>query len=224
MKPLLLINPNTNADTTKEMVEIARRTAPFGQVVDGVTARHGAPLIYNDAQLSVSASAVLHLAKTLDLTRYSGLVVAAFGDPGIDALRRISPVPVTGIAEAGIIEAAQNARRFSIVTTTPDLVDAICKRVEIYGYGQAFTGVRLTEGDVIAVMSDPERLEKGLLAACARAICDDKAEAVIIGGGPLAVHAVALGAHFDVPIIEPAPAAIRLAVARTETSMAGMTA
>jgi len=222
MKPLLLINPNTNAATTEEMVAIARNTAPAGQAVEGATVRRGAPLIYDDALLSVGASAVVELVRTLDLARYSGIVVAAFGDPGIDALRRFSPVPVTGIAEAGIIDAASGGRRFSIVTTTPDLVDAIEKRVEAYGFSASFTGVRLTEGDVASVMSDPVRLEESLMEACGLAISEDHAEAVIIGGGPLAVHAVALGVRFEVPIIEPVPAAIRLALART--AMADATA
>ncbi len=84
--------------------------------------------------------------------------------------------------------------------------------------------MRLTEGDVVAVMGDPARFEESLMEACARSICKDHAQAVIIGGGPLAVHAVALGARFGVPIVEPAPAAIRLAVARTQRSMAGATA
>ncbi|MCW0000989.1 aspartate/glutamate racemase family protein [Pararhizobium sp. YC-54] len=218
MKPLLLINPNTNVVTTQEMVEIARKTAPVAQAVEGVTVLRGSPLIYDDEMLSVSASAVAELAKTLDLNRYSGIIVAAFGDPGIDALRRLSPVPVTGIAEAGIIEAAGNGRRFSIVTTTPDLVCAIHKRVEGYGYGDAFTGVRLTEGDVIALMSDPARLENSLMDACAAAIADDGAEAIIIGGGPLAVHAVALSPRFSVPIIEPVPAAVRLVITRAQAN------
>ena len=217
MKPLLLINPNTNVITTREMVEIARNTLPLGQEVDGVTVLRGAPLIYDDEKLSVSACAVVEIAKTLDLTRYSGIIVAAFGDPGIDALRRFSPVPVTGIAEAGIVEAATSARRFSIVTTTPALVAAIHKRVEAYGYAKTFTGVRLTRGDVVTLMNDPDRLNESLMEACGTAIVDDHAEAIIIGGGPLAIHAITLSPHFSVPIVEPVPAAVRLAVARAQT-------
>lgn len=214
MRPLLLINPNTNEATTQEMVEIARAAAPSGLVIEGATVTHGAPLIYDDEKLSVSARAVTELASTLELTRYCGVMVAAFGDPGIDALRAISPVPVTGIAEAGIIEAARGNRRFSIVTTTPNLVSAIQKRVECYGYASSFNGVRLTEGDVVELMSDPSQLEARLAQACQIAISEDAAEAIVIGGGPLAVHALALKSRFSVPIVEPVPTAVRLAVAR----------
>lgn len=221
VKPLLLINPNTNAATTEEMARIARYAAPPALVVEGVTARRGAALIHDEELLAISASAVVELAGTLDLARYCGIIVAAFGDPGLDRLREFSPVPVTGIAEAGIMEAAGKGRRFSVVTITPDLVAAIRKRVEAYGYGDRFTGVRLTQGDAVSAMGDPGRLEESLAEACALAISEDKAEAIIIGGGPLARHAAALAPRFDVPIIEPVPAAIRLALARAESRPPG---
>lgn len=219
MRPLLLINPNTNEKTTQEMLHIARAAAPFGQVIDGATVAHGAPLIYDDEKLSVSANAVTELASRLDLAQYAGIIVAAFGDPGIDALRDISTVPVTGIAEAGILEAARGNRRFSIVTTTPELVSAIHKRVERYGFKDNFAGVRLTEGKVIELMSDPIRLEESLAQACLTAISEDAAEAIVIGGGPLAVHALALKSRFSVPIVEPVPTAVQLAIARADAAL-----
>lgn len=214
MRPLLLINPNTNVTTTTEMVGVARKTAPAGVHIEGATALRGAPLIVDDEKLAIGAKAVGELADTLDLSNYAGIIVSAFGDPGMDALRSRSPVPVTGIAEAGIIEAANGGRRFSVVTTTPGLVSAIRERVCAYGYGHLFAGVRLTEGDAAELMDDPNRLEAGLAHACEAAIGMDAAEAIIIGGGPLAVFARALQPRFSIPIVEPVPAAVRLAAAR----------
>lgn len=214
MRPLLLINPNTNSKTTQEMVEIAQRSAGPGQRVEGATAASGAPLISDSEKLSASAAEVISLARQADPEAYSGIIISAFGDPGLGHLQKSLSIPVTGIAEAGIIEAVQDGRRFSIVTTTPDLVAAIGKLVENYGYAAQFAGVRLTEGDVDSVMSQPALLEASLAAACRVAILEDAAEAIIIGGGPLAVHAAALRSRFSVPIIEPVPAAVRLAVER----------
>jgi allantoin racemase len=213
MRPLLLINPNTNEATTAAMVDIARKSAPSEVTVEGATVLRGAPLIYDEDKLAVSAAAVLELASEIDLTKYSGIIISAFGDPALDALRSIAPVPVTGIAEAGIVEAAGSGRRFSIVTTTPHLVAAIHNCVEKHGYGYLFAGVELTEGDVVQLMEEPLRLQDSLARGCERAI-NAGAEAIIIGGGPLAVHAVPLRSRFQVPIIEPVPAAVRLGAMR----------
>lgn len=214
MRPLLLINPNTNSQTTQEMVDIAQRAAGPGQRVEGATAASGASLISDSEKLSASAMEVISLAEQADPEAYSGIIISAFGDPGLGHLQQRLSIPVTGIAEAGIIEAAQDGRRFSIVTTTPDLVVSIGKLVEDYGYAGQFAGVRLTEGDLANVMSQPALLEASLAQACRVAILEDAAEAIIIGGGPLAVHAAALRSRFSVPIIEPVPAAVRLAVER----------
>jgi len=214
MRPLLLINPNTNSRTTQEMVDIAQRSADPDQLVEGATAASGASLISDSEKLSASEAEVISLARRADPEKYSGIIISAFGDPGLRELQNRLSIPVTGIAEAGIFEAVQDGRRFSIVTTTPDLVSAIGKLVEDYGYADQFAGVRLTEGDVTSVMSQPALLETSLAQACRIAIAEDAAEAIIIGGGPLAVHAAALRTRFAVPIIEPVPAAVRLAVER----------
>lgn len=211
---LLLVNPNTNVGTTIQMVDIAKETAPSGVTIRGATATFGGPLITNEEELSTSAMAVERLISSMDLTDCAGVIVAAFGDPGLQALRTSVRAPVTGIAEAAFLEAALYGRRFSVVTTTPDLVLAIEGRVKACGHENLFTGVRLTQGDVQKLMGDPAELEKRLERASEIAISKDGAEAIIIGGGPLAVYARVLAQRFAVPIIEPIPAAVRLAVKR----------
>ncbi|MDQ4504297.1 aspartate/glutamate racemase family protein [Sinomonas sp. ASV322] len=216
MRPLLLINPNTSESTTLEMLSVARASAPPLQEVVGLTAAHGAALIDDEAKLETSAEAVVDVVRSVDLAGYRGVIVSAFGDPGLEALRLLSPVPVTGIAEAGIIEAARDGRRFSIVTTTPKLASAINKKVIQCGFGHLYAGLRLTEGPAEEVMKDPDLLEASLARACEDAVSQDATEAIVIGGGPLAVSAASLRWRFPVPIIEPVPAAVRLALTRAD--------
>ena len=65
-------------------------------------------------------------------------------------------------------------------------------------------------------MADPQALAAALEAACWEAI-DAGARAVVIGGGPLGEAAEALSGRLAVPVIAPIPAAMRLALARSET-------
>lgn len=207
---LLLINPNTSAATTDAMLAIARDAAPDGVVIEGATARFGAALITDEAALSVAAEAVLDVPRPGGL---DGIIVAAFGDPGLGTLRRSLAIPVTGIAEAGMAEAARHGR-FVVVTTTPALAGSIARTAARYGHGQAFAGVRLTTGEPADLMADPARLFTALASACRDAIGEDGASAIVIGGGPLATAAHALRQSITVPVIEPIPAAVRLALAR----------
>lgn len=210
MRHILLINPNTSSATTQMMVGIAR--AWFAQrlsappAVVGATVARGAPMIVDDADLAVAAGAV-HDADMLRLARRAaGVIVGAFGDPGLDALRAQLAVPVVGIGEAAMRAAAAGERRFGIATTTPRLAASIASGVRRHGLEAWFTGARFTDGDPRTLGNAPQQQEERL-AGAVQACIDDGAQAVIIGGGPLGEAAQALGQRFSVPVIGPIPAA-----------------
>ncbi|MFM0167536.1 aspartate/glutamate racemase family protein [Paraburkholderia sediminicola] len=209
MHDILLINPNTSQATTAMMVDIAQAEASQGFVVRGVSAPRGEPMILTALQLEAAAAGVVENGLQYRGTA-QGIVISAFGDPGIDALRAIVDVPVIGICEASILEAAQGGRRFGIATVTPDLVMPIDAKVHALGVAAQYTGIRLTSGDPLALASDPVRLLEALAQAVAECIDDDRAEAVVIGGGPLGQAAKELEMQFSVPVIAPIPAAMRL--------------
>jgi allantoin racemase len=196
------------------MVGVAQEAAGSEATIDGLTACFGAALICNEQALAVAANAVVALRDTIRARKPSGVIIAAFGDPGQEQLADELGCPVTGIAEASLAEAARGARRFVVVTTTPDLVAAITRTTHRYGLSESFLGVRLTPGDPRASMNDAGCLEEELFRACEAAIRQDAAQAIVIGGGPLAVAARALKGRLSIPIIEPVPAAIRLALCR----------
>ncbi len=230
MPRLLLINPNTNESTTAMMVAIGREaldhegnssaeagSAPWD--IEGVTAREGVPLITNEAALRVAAQAVVARLSECPLEKVAGIVIAAFGDPGLLEARAGVPaaIPVTGIAEAAMAEAPG---RFAVVTTTPELLGSIEASAIAYGHGARFAGVRLTPGDPHTLMADPARLVEALAEACAEAIERDRVQSIVIGGGPLARAARDLRKRFSQPIVEPIPAAIRLALRRARHAKA----
>lgn len=208
MKRIVLVNPNTNATTTALMVAIARQNLAPGFELEGATANTGAPLITNGDQLRVAAAAVVDMAPFLANTS-DGVIVSAFGDPGAEALRELLSSPVAGIAECAMRAAAAGGRRFAVVTTTPALASAIALRAEGLGLGRQFSGIRITDGPLDALMPDNMRLVAALEHAARLAIEEDRAEAIIIGGGPLAAAAQELRGRFSTPIIEPIPAAVR---------------
>ncbi len=201
---IALVNPNTSAATTAAMLAIARRAAPEGLDLEGITAPFGVPLITSATGLAEAGRAVASLAPALSA---DGVIVAAFGDPGLDELRQRLAVPVTGIGEAAFLAAA--GRRVAVVTTTPGLAAAIGTMARCYGYDGV--PVVLTPGDPAVLMADAAALREALLAACLQAVADYGAETLIIGGGPLAEAARALRHLVPVPLIEPVPAAVALA-------------
>jgi Asp/Glu/hydantoin racemase len=123
---------------------------------------------------------------------------------------------VTGIAEAAMMAASAGGRPFAVATTTPDLMAAIERTARAYGHHDAFLGVcvpKQARNNPTELMRDPERLVAALREACADAM-ELGAAAIIIGGGPLAEAAISLQGIVAVPIIQPIPAAVALALDR----------
>lgn len=210
-RSILLINPNSSAQTTSAMVEIAGEAAKTS-TIHGVTMTGVPPIITTPEALDQAAEAV---SQTPIDGVYSAVIVAAFGDPGIDSLRARLSVPVVGIAEASLLEASQNGRSFSVATTTPALGPRIKERAAQLRLETECLSVRFTDGDPFVVMADTDRLVAALAKTIDQCI-GDGAQAVVIGGGPLAKAARVLKPHFDVPIIEPIVSAVCLAEARIE--------
>ncbi|MFF5765039.1 aspartate/glutamate racemase family protein [Streptomyces tanashiensis] len=288
---MVLINPNSSTATTAMMTAIARRTLGPALPVRGVTVARGPRMLTDPEALRAAAPEVL--AAGLRATAggdCAALLVAAFGDPGLTALRAAttgagasgvhglagasgaygatgtpasgirevgiptsgipasgipasgipasgipasgipasgtltsgipasgtltsgapaSGIPVVGIGEAALLEAAAGGTPFGIATTTPLLADSIHARVNALGLADRYTGLRLTAGAPERLSADPEllldRLERAVRACAER----DGARAVVIGGGPLGEAAEALHARCAVRVVAPIPAACR---------------
>lgn len=206
MPTIRVINPNASVATTAMMANLVAAELPAGFSVTSATASAGPAMIVTATELAAAAPGVVALGRAA--TDADGLIVAAFGDPGLEELRAAVSVPVVGIFEASCLEAAADGRRFAIATVTPDLAAIIAAKIGRLGLAERYTGIRLTAGDPRALAADPARLEAALAVEVERCFADG-ADAVIIGGGPLGQAAVGLGSRFARPVIAPLAAAAR---------------
>lgn len=209
---VLLINPNTSVATTDMMARLARAALPPDIELAVATARHGAAMITSEAELAIAEQEVLALglAQAAD---FDALVVSAFGNPGMAGLRAAVPCPVIGIGEAALLEAARGGRRFGVATTTPGLEASIAQSVHNLDLTARFTGTRIPPGDPLALAAQPAVQIERLADAVRACVQEDGAQAVVIGGGPLAEAADQLASRFHIPVISPVAAAMRQATA-----------
>lgn len=214
-RTLLLINPNMSLKSTVVMLHSARAAMPPCHAVLTATATRGAAIITNEAELAAAEEEVLAMGKAR-ATLVSAIVIGAFGNPGLQALRQRVTVPVVGIGEAAMLEAAAGGRRFGIVSTTPALQGAIERGAHQLGLGRQLTDLRFTPGDPRVLAEDPCLQEEHLAEAVQACIELGGAEAVIIGSGPLARAADVLSLRFALPVISPVAAGIRLALAQLQ--------
>ncbi|AND92263.1 allantoin racemase [Bradyrhizobium diazoefficiens] len=205
---ILLINPNSLEATTAMMVAIAKSAAVAGFDIVGATATRAPSMIVSAEALEAAAAEVEEIARTHRASP-DGIIVAAFGDPGLAGIRAAMKLPAVGIGESSMLEAAAGGRRFGVATTTPLLKSKIDALPEALGLRSRYTGTRFAEGDPQELMRDPAQLRAALAGAVEACIAKDGAEAVIIGGGPLGEAACELQPMFTVPVVAPIPSAVR---------------
>lgn len=204
---ILLVNPNSNEATTAMMVAIAKSAAGDGFDIAGATATRAPTMIVSAEALEAAAPEVEEIALARS-AECEGIIVSAFGDPGLAGIKAASSLPAVGIGESAMLAAAEDGRRFGVATTTPLLGAKIDALPEALGLRSRYTGTRFAEGDAQELMRDPARLRAALAGAVEACIAHDGAEAVIIGGGPLGEAARELQPMFTVPVIAPIPSAV----------------
>ncbi|QOZ54989.1 aspartate/glutamate racemase family protein [Bradyrhizobium sp. CCBAU 53338] len=204
---ILLINPNSNEATTAMMVAIAKSAAPDDFDIIGATATRAPQMIVTPDALDAAAAEVEEIALAHQMS-CEGIIVSAFGDPGLAGIKAAMTLPAVGIGESAMLAAAEGGRRFGVATTTPQLkakIDALPDALELRS---RYTGARFAAGDPQVLMRDPSRLRSALADAVEACIAQDGADAVVIGGGPLGEVARELQSMFTVPVIAPIPSAV----------------
>jgi allantoin racemase len=206
---LLLLNPNSNIATTEMMREIAQKAAPSYIHIDAMTAPSGAKMITNREELEEASRIVEHMIVPITNKKYDGVIISAFGDPGLSYFKKHLACPVIGIGEASIYQ-ANLLGPFTIVTTTEGLRTSILSMVQKTDTSSNFRGLYMTEGNPVTLMQIPKILELQLEIVCNKSINETNCKSVIIGGGPLGLAARSLKGKIRAHLIEPIPAAVRM--------------
>lgn len=207
---LLLINPNTSVHVTALLARHAQALAPPGARLTAVTAPFGEPYIASEAAAAIADQAVpaawsAHIADPTGGHDAAGaphaVLVACFGDPGVAALRALTPVPVLGLAEVAM-RAAQAHGRYAIVTGGAAWGPMLQRLAASLGLDGQLAGVITVERTGAELLADPVAAQALLLDACHQALALGSVQAIVIGGAALADLAAPLAPQLPVPLID----------------------
>jgi len=208
---LLVVNPNTTVAMTDAIAAEARRRARPGTEVEAVTAPWGTPSVESHAEEALAAVATLEaVAARAAGGAVDGVVVACFGDPGLEAVREVSPVPAVGIAEAAMAVAVTLGHRFSIVAARDRARPLMVDVVRRHGFESRCASVRTTGLSVLELERSPDVAEEAIVAAAQRAVAEDGAEAICLGCAGMAGLDERVSARVGVPAVDGVGAAVKL--------------
>ncbi|MER8433955.1 aspartate/glutamate racemase family protein [Mesorhizobium caraganae] len=212
MVQILVVNPNTTASMTETIAAAARAVAGAWTEVVAVTSSMGPASIegYYDEALAVPG--LLMEIAAGERAGAQAAIIACFDDTGLDAARAMASIPVIGICEAALSVASYIAQRFTVVTTTERSRVPVEGLVQRYGMaGRA--RVRAADIPVLSLEDTTSGAVEKLRAEIARAIEEDRAEAIVLGCAGMADLAHQLQDEFDLPVIDGVGAAVKQAEA-----------
>jgi allantoin racemase len=178
---LLVINPNTTETMTAKTLIAARAALPADVEISAVSGRFGPRYIASRAAFAVAGHAALD-AFAAHGADVDAVLLACFGDPGLDALREVSSAPVVGLVEASAAVASAGGGRFSIVTGGVLWEPMLREMLLVRGLAGRLASIRTVAPDGGTIARDPDSALAILGAACDACVAEDDAEAVILGG------------------------------------------
>jgi len=203
---VVVLNPNTSSSLTAALERSARRAAGPGVDVSAIQPFSGPRAVEDWRTAYLSSAAMIDRLDRVP-AGMSALVLAGFGDVGIEALREIADVPVVDMTHAA---AAHAGPAYGVVTTVASMVAPIRANLAAAGLLTACVGIEAV-GLGIEEGGDAERAVPRIVAATAQ-LAQHGATAVCLGSAAFSAYADEIRRRTSVRIVDPVAAAISEAV------------
>lgn len=216
---LLVINPNISGDVTRLIESEARRSIRPGTELTMATAPFGVAYIETRAEAQIGGYAAMQVAAECHAD-HDAVVMAAFGDPGLSALREILGIPVVGMTEAALVSACQVGSRFSVIAISQRIQAWYRETISAYGFSSRLASIRALDEPLAHIGRIQEDQGERLVALAERAVQDDGADVLILAGAPLAGLARSVAGRLPVPALDGVTCALHQAQALVDLGAA----
>lgn len=206
---ILIANPNTSTDMLALMLEEAHRGCRPGTEVAGIAADFGVPYIASHSEMAIAGHALLDsLARHHE--GHDAVVVGAFCHAFVAAAKELMPVPVIGLAEAGVRAAQIHGRRICIIGLGASGPGADEERIDQLGGGDVVSrrGLPMSGTELVA---NQRSADAAVVELGRAAVSEDHADVIVLGGAAFAGMAGRISAELPVPVISPVHYAVGLA-------------
>jgi allantoin racemase len=207
---LLLINPNISASVSDLILSEAKRSASPDTQVEVMTAPFGVAYIETRFEALIAAYATAQVAAEHH-ARFDAVVVAAFGDPGLQGLREVLPIPVIGLTEAALASAHLLGNRISVIAISQRIQAWYREVITAYGFGPRLASIRALDQPLSRIDGVQAEHLHALKTLADRAVVEDGADVIILAGAPLAGLARALKGRLPVPVVDGVSSAVHQA-------------
>lgn len=198
---------------TRKIAASARRVAGAEVEIVARTSRCGPASIEGEEDGRMAMPGVLELVTQSADENVDAIIIACFDDTGLQEARKIAHCPVVGIGEAAFHAAMLLGCYYSVVTTLSVSVPVITANLRAYGLASHCLHIRASEVAVLDLEKAGSPAEQKISAEIAKAVEEDKAEAIVLGCAGMTNLAKKMSATHGVPVIDGVAAATGIASA-----------
>ena len=207
-KKILVINPNSNETVTEGLRQSLRGFADEADIEC---------CTFPDGPFGIETDDDIELVKPLIVDRveqapeYDAYVIACYSDPAAEECRERFDKPIFGIQESAVETAARGGRRFGVLALSDESIRRHIRRIRALGFSNQLAGELPLDITVDEAANDPDALERVIVQG-RRLIEEEGAASLVLGCAGMAALRRSAEQALAVPVIEPAQAAVRLAI------------
>jgi len=143
---------------------------------------------------------------------FDGVFIDCFGDPAVDAAREMVKIPVVGGFQPAALTASLLARKWSCITILKNVIPKITENARKLGIENNIASIRSIDMPVLNLL-DKVKLKERLLDNIEKSMCEDGAEAVVLGCTGMLGLAKKLSTElaergYRLPVVDPTASAI----------------
>ena len=144
---------------------------------------------------------------------FDAVIIGCFGDPGLEAARELTHMPVIGPGEASLLLAASLGHRFSVITILDNVVAAQELQAYKAGVRDKLASVRSTDIPVLSLMKNRDVTLCRVIEIGRQALEEDRADALVLGCMTLSFLGVAeaVSEVLGVPVVNAGRCALKAA-------------
>jgi len=216
---IMVINPNTSQSMTDHLRQELERIKRPDTELTVVCAERGPETIESAYDEAYAIPPALELVKRANQEDYHAIIIACFSDPGLEAAKEISKIPVIGIEESSLHMAAMLGAKFSVITPRRERIPSKREHVHMRGLDYFLASVRSLDLSVAETDAEPEKTKERVLEVAQKAVDEDGAEVIILGCAGMAGYAKEIERKLRVKVLDPSAVALKVAEAMADLGL-----
>lgn len=208
MALIRVLNPNSNQDVTDGLAEALSSFAIPGRIDIACETLESGPFGI-ESQRDVDSVAV-PVVDRMKARPADAHVIACYSDPGLALARTEVPAPVFGIQESGIAMALTRGERFGVIAIADASIPRHLRAIRTMGVESRLAAERAL--NLTVAQSAGDAAFDRLVETGTKLHATDGADVLILGCAGMAKHRARLEETLNVPVIDPAQAAVTFAI------------